>query len=379
VSVVSTTLQESIMTSTPSSHQQQQSSPPPPVVYHLAGACAANAPALMPAEAIDPNLPDRVSDLPTFYYWKDAIVVGRYVHPAGTFSLDITRQKLDGYIDNFHKMQANGVGVPILMDHAPSAAATLGWIVDLRRQDDRLLELHQFLGEEARDIGLRNKVSLGIDPDFVDGQGNRYGEAIVHSAVTPLPVVPGQGEFERMMLSLAPIAEEQTPSPGTADRGSPGEGGGDEGDLREPAAIDISNHPHPNPLPEYRERGADGDAAQHLQLAMTALLDATAAKRDLAVARGGIDPAVAGELFSLLVQPRAGAPINTMLLSRGPDHPSAAPVALAVFDALSRNRPVQLGEITRPQVLSRVVPGLDGNSELSELQQRMIALASAKV
>jgi hypothetical protein len=32
------------------------------------------------------------------------------------------------------------------MDHTTSAAATLGWIVELRRQDDRLLELHQFLG-----------------------------------------------------------------------------------------------------------------------------------------------------------------------------------------------------------------------------------------
>src|SRR5436305_11241508 len=93
-------------------------------------------------------------------------------------------------------MTSNGVGVPILMDHSQSAAATLGWIVDVKRQDDRLMELHQFLGEAARDIGLRNMVSLGIDPDFIDGKGVRYGEAIVHSAVTPVPVVPGQGTFE---------------------------------------------------------------------------------------------------------------------------------------------------------------------------------------
>src|SRR5438128_12502126 len=104
------------------------------------------------------------------------------------------------------------------------------------------MELHQFLGEDARDIGLRNQVSLGIDPDFVDGKGIRYGEAIVHSAVTPVPVVPGQGAFERveldsggreiMTLSLAgtlEMDEHHTPSPGTADRRSPGEGGG-EGD-----------------------------------------------------------------------------------------------------------------------------------------------------
>ncbi len=81
------------------------------------------------------------------------------------------------------------------MDHAATASATLGWIVDVKRDGDRLLELHQFLGESARDVGLRNKVSLGIDPHFVDGRGTQYGEAIVHSAVTPTPVVPDQGEF----------------------------------------------------------------------------------------------------------------------------------------------------------------------------------------
>src|ERR1700722_11844500 len=87
------------------------------------------------------------------------------------------------------------------MDHTAAASATLGWIVDVRRDGDRLLELHQFLGESARDIGLRNKVSLGIDPHFVDGKGTSYGEAIVHSAVTPVPVVPNQGEYEAVNLS----------------------------------------------------------------------------------------------------------------------------------------------------------------------------------
>jgi hypothetical protein len=38
---------------------------------------------------------------------------------------------------------------------------------------------------------------------------------------------------------------------------------------------------------------------------------------------------------------------------------------------------VPLGEITRLQVLSRVVPG-DHDAELGELQQRMIALASGR-
>jgi hypothetical protein len=46
-------------------------------------------------------------------------------------------------------------------------------------------------------------------------------------------------------------ATDISPSPGT-----PGEGRG-EGDFERNAALDIPNHPHPNPLPEYRERGLD--------------------------------------------------------------------------------------------------------------------------
>jgi len=80
--------------------------PQPDGLFHLA-----TTGALTPAN-VD-QLPDRVSDLPAFYYWKDAIVAGSYVHPAGRFSLDITRDRLDGFVATFNRMKENGVGVPI--------------------------------------------------------------------------------------------------------------------------------------------------------------------------------------------------------------------------------------------------------------------------
>jgi hypothetical protein len=287
------------------------------------------APSIALSEGAD--LPETANGLPAFYYWKDAIAVGSYVHPARRFSLKITRDRLDRLVNNFSRMKSNGVGVPILMDHAPTASATLGWIVDVKRDGDRLMELHQFLGEEARDIGLRNKVSLGIEPNFVDGKGTAYGEAIVHSAVTPIPVVTNQGEFEpaekAITLSLT-VPEDKAP--------------------------DV-----PPGLP-----GLSPD----LQLAINALEQVAAVKRDLALARGAVDPAVAEELFSLLVHPRDGS-AGTLLLSRGG---SGSSIAIAVFDALSRNRPAPLGETTGIQVLNRSVPGDDS----TDLRQRMIALAS---
>jgi hypothetical protein len=331
----------------------------PDRLYHLDTAAE-----LQPAMMLGLGLPAHVSGLPAFYYWKDALVVGSYIHPAGKFSLDVTRDKLDGYADNFKRMKANGVGVPILMDHAQSAAATLGWIVQVQRRGDRLLELHQFLGESARDIGLRNKVSLGIDPNFIDGKGNHYGEAIVHSAVTPVPVVPNQDGFEQVEMSgdgkeemiLLSLAEPQSPHLAPRED-TPGLSA-----IEEPVQKANDN-------PPCVHGGLNGDV---VELAWTALADAAAAKRDLAVARGAIDPSVADELFALLVRSTDGT-VNTMMLSHngGP-----APLALAVFDLLAKNQPAPLGETTSLQVLSRNVPGLD--DERLELQQRMIELASGR-
>jgi hypothetical protein len=340
-----------------------------------ASTCTSSAPAcpfqlaaageLKAAVTLGQGLPARVNGLPAFYYWKDAIVVGSYIHPAGKFSLDITRDKLDSYAKTFGKMKVNGVAVPILMDHAQSAAATLGWIVDVKRRDDRLMELHQFLGESARDIGLRNKVSLGIDPNFIDGKGNRYGEAIVHSAVTPVPVVPDQGGFEAvenldnrgneiLTLSLRTLEEPDAHLARCED--TPGSSGTSVfSDSAKQTGVNSGDNP------PCVHGGLNGHLAQ---LAINALSDAVVAKRDLAVARGGVDPSVANELFALLAH-------DELLLSRSQNN---APIALAVFDALARNRPVPLGEVTQLQVLSRLVPGLD--PELANLQQRMIALAS---
>ena len=304
---------------------------------------------LRPAVTLGPAYPAAVSGLPAFYYWKDALRVGRYAHPGGRSSLHVTRDKLDGYARTFAAMRANGVGVPILADHAPSAAATLGWIVAVRRDGDRLLELHQFLGETARDTGLRNFVSLGIDPDFVDGRGVRYGEAIVHSAVTPVPVVPGQDGF------VEAAAEELGGGRATVT-------------LSRVDPADIADD----------DRQGNGVPAAASVLAMSLLADAAGARRDLAVARGGVDPATADAVLALLLDDTA-APAVTLSRAAG-----GRPLAVAVFDALAANRPVPLGEATGPQsvggggrlhLLARSVPGAEPPAELTG---RMIAWANGR-
>ena len=342
--------------------------PPPPPLLQLAAAGGAAAP-LRPADG-PPAHPATVSGLPAFYYWKDALHVGTYAHPSGRHTLAVTRDKLDGYARTFAAMRANGVAVPILADHAPTAAATLGWIVDVRRDGDRLLELHQFLGEAARDTALRNHVSLGIDPDFTDGRGVRYGEAIVHSAVTPVPVVPGQDEFTaaagpgRPVVTLSRVepTEEQPPTPNADDRTPAAPA-----DVAEPGPAAVERWPFAPP--------AASASVSDATLTLSLLADAAAARRDLAVARGGVDPATADLLLALLVDRSS----PTLTLSR--TTAAGRPLAVAVFDALAANRPVPLGEATGPQgsgrlhLLSRSTPGGDVTGDLTG---RMIALASGR-
>src|SRR5438309_1761151 len=156
-----------------------------PLVYYLHAAGP-----LAPAE--QEAYPKEVNGQPAAYFWADAIRVGRYVHPAGHFELSVDEQRLDAWAANFRRMRDAGVDVPVPVDHSTSARDNLGYVVDAKRDGDRLCLLHQLIGDDAIALAARNKVSLAIDPQFHDGHGTPYGDCIVHSSLTPIPVVPGQ-------------------------------------------------------------------------------------------------------------------------------------------------------------------------------------------
>jgi hypothetical protein len=92
-------------------------------------------------------------------------------------------------------MLAAGVPIPINCDHSDQARDVVGYVKQFKLDGDRLLALCQFIGSDAALTAARNSVSVGINPDFIDGQARNWGEAIVHLALTPVPVVPDQGQF----------------------------------------------------------------------------------------------------------------------------------------------------------------------------------------
>lgn len=162
--------------------------------YLLAGVGDAKA-----AVTLGQGLPEKVNGLPCFYYWRQSIRDGEYAAKGWTLSVNADRRRQ--WEQMFRQMRGNGVEVPVVTDHTVKAENLKGYVVDVRQSGPWLEELHQYLGEEARDLALRNKVSVGIDPRFKDGHGHLYGEAIAHSALVPDPVVPGQGEATPLLAA----------------------------------------------------------------------------------------------------------------------------------------------------------------------------------
>lgn len=144
---------------------------------------------------------------PITYLDKDVIEEGQYVHPRTGRVVHATRAQIKDWVSKFNQMSASGAlepGVPV--DHSLNSRDNLGFVKAARaveftnpnNPNEKRLRLrltHAVIGEDAALIALRNRASLGIDPDYTDGRGKKWGSVIVHSAITPDPVVAGMGEF----------------------------------------------------------------------------------------------------------------------------------------------------------------------------------------
>lgn len=162
---------------------------------------------------------DELKQVPVAYFAKDVIAAGAYRHPSTGESFTVTPARIDKWVHTFNAMRAAGFEVPTPTDHAaglpePRSATlvlsrdNLGFVVKAERVGDRLRLIHQVIGEDAVQVALRNRASIYVHPNFVDEKGRAWGEAIVHSSYTPIPVIGGMGSFVPFAAS-----REQPPAP----------------------------------------------------------------------------------------------------------------------------------------------------------------------
>jgi hypothetical protein len=356
-----------------------------------------------------PARPTSIAGQPVAYLWKDIIRTGHYVHPTQGFRLDVDMPRLRRWASIGRRMLAAGIHIPANVDHSNSARDALGRVVDFQVRGDALVALHQLIGADAAALAARNQASVGIDPDYVDGRGRRWGEAIVHVALTPVPVVPGQGQFiqaasrepaasghaktsagfERSIVNTIACSSEQLADlHGLLPDGETcppddllarlidylkNRATDDNQDRQAAVQLAAAN----DQLAQRDQRIAELSARLPRPLdpeAQDALVAAINAKKQLAIARGAITPAVADRLFAALVRPPGGK-VNLIGLSRAANALGDVALGLAVFDALADNIPVALGEASGVQILSRAA-GDPCDDDRSRLTRRMIDIAN---
>jgi hypothetical protein len=377
-----------------------------------------HAPDLSPDSAVTEagDLPAEVAGQAASYFWKDMIHAGNYRHPTKGFSLAVNRQRLQRWAETGEQMLAAGVAIPINCDHSDAARDVVGYVKQFKLDGDQLLGLCQFIGDDAALTAARNSVSVGIDPDFTDGQGRKWGEAVVHLALTPVPVVPDQDEFVQMANEEEmPNAEgpgDEAPGPGqmpnenkvpalpcTAEQFAR---------LRDLIGRDVAaeqcvsriierlqqtslKEPSPEPSPGVPGEGerlkAELAAAREevLQLSArippampgdveAAMTESTTAKFEAAVARGSLSPAARDRLVATLVRGGDGK-ANVIALSRSANPGGDRCLAMAVAEILLDNEPIRLGETTGLQAMPRQIPG-EESSSIEQLRQYMTKIAS---
>jgi hypothetical protein len=159
----------------------------------LIGATASGLPTTISIK-VD-SLGNTMESVPLYYFVKDILHVGHYEHPLGRWKKEITQEKLDEYVTTFAAMKANGVKIPFVVDHSSNVADGRGEVIDMFRDGDKLIAKIRVAGEDAAmQTASVPEVSVEIN-NVIDGNGNKYGEAIEAVSHSQFPVLPNQQSF----------------------------------------------------------------------------------------------------------------------------------------------------------------------------------------
>jgi len=144
---------------------------------------------------------------PVQSFFKDVIRVGTFYHPEEGWYLAVDQERIDCWVAAFRRMRDNGVDVEVVVDHKSSAEKIFGYVRDLFRDNDVLYARVEMVGEGIELAKRVRNVSVSVVPNYKDGVGNSYGEAISHVSLAQQPIVPGQEEFQAIGYAASRVTE----------------------------------------------------------------------------------------------------------------------------------------------------------------------------
>jgi len=146
------------------------------------------------APAVAVGEPREENGQPVRTFKKEIVQAGKWRHPADGQLIDIPQARLSHWNSQFQAMKANGMKVYVPEDHTRNPDANRGWVTDMEVVGDKLVATMDLIGEDA--IKLASRIDVSIQArDLVDGKGNRYPDAIEHTALVADPVITGLNKF----------------------------------------------------------------------------------------------------------------------------------------------------------------------------------------
>ena len=344
--------------------------------------------------------PTQDGDIAVQRFEKDLISLGTFKHPKLGWTLKVTRDRAKTWLAAFERMLAAGVEIPVNRDHQSGTAAHVGYLVGLAFRKSRLFGIVEARGVKAiEDCKRVNRVSIEVLPDFIDGKGVHYGEAIVGLAITSKPIATHQQGFVPIAASLdgqgtaGPEFEFSEGGETTVDFKALGEALGTE--VTEDncvAAVQAALKDRDDKLAASKEEATQLTAkvekieADHnagtLELdadVADTLAEAIEARIEGLVAINAVTPDVAKKLSAVLAG-AVGARPAVLLSRKALGDGAEQSLARKIVDVLKENKPVATGERTGVQTLTRDVPTADDKDHPGfnlSVQKQMIEMANA--
>lgn len=128
-------------------------------------------------------------------YRKDLIRAGDWYMPSNGASFSVSAADLAGWVDTHAAMTAAGVKVPVPLGHTSEPERNAGYLLSLTVDGDTLIGEIELIGADAIELASKTEVSIYVPNEMQDGKGNTYRRPIAHVALTPVPVISGQGGF----------------------------------------------------------------------------------------------------------------------------------------------------------------------------------------